>query len=113
MPFLGTGILLVEDDPHMCRLIQKVLSMHGAVAMVAASGYEALRLAAQHRFDLFISDHADRDDFLPLLTAAQPDTKLLVCAAVRPNCGEDRFLARPFGVEELVAGAAELLHISL
>jgi DNA-binding NtrC family response regulator len=113
MPFLGTGILVVEDDPQMCRLIQKVLSMHGAVAMVAASGYEALRLVAQHRFDLFISDHQDRDDFLPLLMAAQPDTKLLVCADKPVRCGEDLFLCKPFGVEQLVSAAAELLQISL
>lgn len=107
---MGTGILVIEEDPAMCRMIQKVLSLHGAIAMVTSSGYDALRLVAQHDFDLFIADHAETDDFLPLLVAAQPDARVLLCGS--PDAAYE-VLPRPFQVDQLVTKVADMLGIPL
>jgi CheY-like chemotaxis protein len=48
--------LVVEDDPHVRRVIADFLSGRGHDVAEAASGRLALNLVWQHRFDLIISD---------------------------------------------------------
>lgn len=59
----GTGIgapprrvLVIDDDPMIRRLLQRVISGRGAQVFLAASGPEGLALAQAESFDLIITD---------------------------------------------------------
>jgi DNA-binding response OmpR family regulator len=49
-------ILVVDDHPHIARLIERELEREGHVILAAADGEEALRLIARERPDLVILD---------------------------------------------------------
>src|SRR5262249_46343924 len=55
----GAGVLLVEDDPSVRRLLTLLLESSGYRVHAAASGDEALRLAEDGRLavDLVLSDY--------------------------------------------------------
>ncbi|MBI5509799.1 MAG: response regulator [Deltaproteobacteria bacterium] len=52
----GETILVVEDDPMVRRLAQRVLERHGYHVVVAGNGAEALELFATTEFDLLLTD---------------------------------------------------------
>jgi len=49
-------VLLVDDEPAVCKLFQKVLQEEGYRTITAASGREALALARQAAPDLILLD---------------------------------------------------------
>jgi CheY-like chemotaxis protein len=49
-------ILVVDDEPIICNLLQGILSGAGLVVDVATSGPEALRLFRENRYDLLTLD---------------------------------------------------------
>jgi len=49
-------ILVVEDDPHLQRLVQVLLQGQGYELELAEDGEEALKLSAAKRFDLVLMD---------------------------------------------------------
>lgn len=111
--FVGARILVIDDEASLLKLLQKLLSRHGAVVLTAASGQDATAMVAQHRFDLLICDYNLSDGkataLLPILLAAQPDVRVLVCSGEpveHPGCG---FLAKPFCAEDLVLAVTEIL----
>lgn len=50
--------LLVEDQPEVRSVVQKLLARHGYTVLAAGNGEEALRAAREHhgRIDLLITD---------------------------------------------------------
>lgn len=50
------SVLVVDDSPEACTLLEIVLEEHGYFPLSAASGQEALILVQQMKFDLIISD---------------------------------------------------------
>ncbi len=51
-----TRILVVDDDPAILRLCQRILERHGFMVQTAASAKEALLEAEKSRYDLLITD---------------------------------------------------------
>ncbi|MCX7976386.1 MAG: response regulator, partial [Bellilinea sp.] len=51
-----TKILVVDDDPAILRLCQRILERHGFAVNTAVNAREALRLAEQSAYDLLITD---------------------------------------------------------
>jgi DNA-binding response OmpR family regulator len=49
-------ILLVDDDPELRDLLVTVLAEPGYTVLVAADGYEALRILVERVVDLMITD---------------------------------------------------------
>jgi CheY-like chemotaxis protein len=49
-------ILVVEDDPHILRVICLWLARHGHETLEARNGATALELAKQHHLDILITD---------------------------------------------------------
>jgi response regulator RpfG family c-di-GMP phosphodiesterase len=49
-------VLVVDDEPGVCQLLSKILSLEGYDARSCSSGEEALKLMQRESFDLVISD---------------------------------------------------------
>src|SRR5690242_3656896 len=117
-------VLVVEDEAHIRELIQLHLGLEGHEVEPVGDGQEALARANAEPFDLIILDL-----MLPGVDG------ILICRAVRregPNqdvpilmltarreesdkvlgleSGADDYLAKPFGIRELVARARALLR---
>jgi DNA-binding response OmpR family regulator len=84
----ATTLLLVEDDPDMLRLLERILSAPERRILTAVSGSEMEVMLAEHRLDLILMDlflpDADGRDLLLRIregpaTAALP---VIVCSAV-------------------------------
>jgi signal transduction histidine kinase len=52
----GETILVVEDEPAVRQLTARILRRSGYTVIEAASGAEALALAADHHFDMLLTD---------------------------------------------------------
>jgi two-component system copper resistance phosphate regulon response regulator CusR len=108
-------VLVVDDEPRICRFVSRALTAHGHVVETAHSGEDALRLCADIDFGLVILDlllpGIDGYDVLQKLLAADRSTRVLVLSAVgdvesRVQClraGAVDYLGKPFAVAELLA----------
>ena len=52
-----SAILIVDDDPAICALIQEVLTAKGHACATSSEGADALDRLARGRYDLVILDH--------------------------------------------------------
>jgi signal transduction histidine kinase/CheY-like chemotaxis protein len=95
----SAAILLVEDDPSVRRLLTLMLQSSGYIVHTAASGDEALELAARPEVvvDLVLTDYV-----LPGLSGVE------LCVALRSRWPELRLLVMTGHAEIPPAGAAEL-----
>lgn len=50
------NVLITDDDPAICRLLEKVVMSNGLTPMVAHSGKEALQLIREHQFSVILMD---------------------------------------------------------
>jgi signal transduction histidine kinase/DNA-binding response OmpR family regulator len=106
-------ILIVEDDPLVCRMYEKALSKTGYLVSVAGSCQMAEDLLGSNTFDVIVSDIClDGKDGLALLESSQaqnPDTPVILVtgrpsietasSAVRMNAFE--YLVKPISLEVL------------
>jgi DNA-binding NtrC family response regulator len=78
-------ILVVDDEPNMLRLFQKVLTKEGYRIRTTSSGAEALRILNEEVFNLVISDlvmpNLGGMDLLKELKANHPDIPFVVITA--------------------------------
>jgi DNA-binding response OmpR family regulator len=107
-------ILVVEDDREINRLIAEALRREGYAASCAHDGAEALRLLAAERFQMVILDlmmpQVDGYEVLRHIRA-EGETPVLILSAkggesdkiAGLGLGADDYMAKPFGVGELVA----------
>jgi len=108
-------ILVVDDEPRICRLVSRVLERDGHSVAVAATGAEAIRLAAEEDFALVVLDlilpGTSGLDVLRTLLADRPGQRVLMLSAIgdvatKVQCFTDGavdYLAKPFAMAELVA----------
>lgn len=109
----SSAILVVEDDPLVCKMYERALSRGGYVVSIANTSLMAEELLAHHSFDVIISDICLEDkDGLAILAASQaqnPDTPVILVTgrpsietastAVRLNAYE--YLVKPVTLEVL------------
>jgi CheY-like chemotaxis protein len=92
-------ILVAEDDPDLGPVLEEVLEEDGYEVLRAADGAEAVRLSAQHTFDLILLDVE-----MPILDG------LAACRALRTNPRMQTvpiiMLTARTGEEELLRGFA-------
>jgi two-component system OmpR family response regulator len=112
------GVLVVEDDDRVCRLVSRALRESGYEVTAATTGGQALDLAADHRYQLVVLDLRlpGLDGFAVLreLGRVAQDMPVLVLSALidvdtRVRClemGAADFLLKPFAVAELRARVA-------
>lgn len=117
-------VLVVEDEAHIRELIQLHLGLEGFEIDVVGDGQDALVRAGSESFDLIILDlmlpGVDGISIARVVRREGPnqDVPILMLTARREESdkvlglesGADDYLAKPFGIRELVARARALLR---
>ena len=120
-------LLVVDDEPHMRRLLQFALAKTGARVILAANGREALEQARTAAIDLIVIDFMmpDIDGFATLrelrldpryaklpaiMLTSRGQTEL---RDVAEEVGVDVFLTKPFSPIELAREVQRLLAPTL
>ncbi|MEA1900591.1 MAG: sigma-54 dependent transcriptional regulator [Thermodesulfobacteriota bacterium] len=113
-------ILVVDDEQHMLKLFEKILTRQGHEVRTAASGTEAISLLEKNDFDLIFSDLLMPDlggmDLLKEVKARYSDIPFIVITAYGTiesaveamKTGAFDYLTKPFRKDDilLVAGKA-------
>jgi CheY-like chemotaxis protein/MinD-like ATPase involved in chromosome partitioning or flagellar assembly len=110
-------VLLIDDDPHLRKILSNVLHKKGYDVVIAEDGASGLRVAKRQRPDLIILDiimpgmdgfqvaqrlHEDPTTArIPIMVLTAYATPYGRKAAV--DVGVDDFVTKPFGIEDLVA----------
>ena len=104
------GVLVVEDDPAIRRLVTMVLQRHGYRLEAAADGLEAVLKLGVCDYDVMMP-HLDGFTFLQTIAENQPERlrRVIVTSAASPAVirermanGPFRMLPKPFDIHELV-----------
>lgn len=117
------GVVVVEDEPQILGLVISALSNAGYDAVGAASAHHALEAIASRKPALVVLDLGlpDRDGVelirdlrswstLPVLVLSARSAEDSKIAAL--DAGADDYLAKPFGVGELLARVRAMLRRS-
>ncbi|MFH1136601.1 MAG: sigma 54-interacting transcriptional regulator [Pseudomonadota bacterium] len=108
-------ILVVDDDLSMREFLELLLAGEGYLVDIAASGEEALQIAAKKKFDLVISDirmkKVDGIGVLKGVKALSPETVVILISAFATvesavtamKEGAYDFIPKPFKLQELKA----------
>src|SRR3954470_11925266 len=79
-------LLVVDDEPRICRFVSRALTAHGHLVETAVSGEDALQRAAARPFDLVVLDlllpGVDGFEVLESLLAQDSNLRVLVLSAV-------------------------------
>lgn len=116
-------ILIVDDEPSIAEFVSYAMQKEGYQTETASDGEEALRKIEEQHFDLFILDimlpGIDGYELCrrirarmstPILFLSARDTELNKVVGL--ELGADDYLAKPFGVRELLARTRALLRRS-
>jgi two-component system KDP operon response regulator KdpE len=109
-----TRVLVVDDEPQILRALRINLRVRDYQVDVAATGTEALQMAARHPPDLVILDLGLPDlDGMEVIQGLRGWTKApIIVLSGRADsldkvealdAGADDYITKPFGVEELLA----------
>jgi two-component system cell cycle sensor histidine kinase/response regulator CckA len=124
IPLSGTEtILLVEDEPEVRRLVQKILDMHGYAVLSAASPAEAIAISRSRpgTIDILVTDvimpGMNGRELARALSTARPDLRVLYMsgytdAAIAHQGILDpgtAFLSKPFTPDVLARKVREVL----
>ncbi|MBV9475630.1 MAG: response regulator [Acidobacteria bacterium] len=109
------GVLVVEDDPAIRRLVTMVLQRQGYRVDIAADGLEAVLKLGVSEYDVIVLDlmmpNLDGFTFLSTVARNQPERlrKVIVTSAASPAVIRERMegtpfslLPKPFDIGELV-----------
>lgn len=116
-------ILIVDDEPSITEFVSYAMQKEGYQTETASDDEEALRKIEEQHFDLFILDimlpGIDGYELCrrirarmstPILFLSARDTELNKVVGL--ELGADDYLAKPFGVRELLARTRALLRRS-
>ncbi|HTR13884.1 MAG TPA: response regulator [Roseiarcus sp.] len=110
----GPRVLVVDDEPQIQRFLTVALNAAGYEPLTAATGVEAIRLAATSAPDLIVLDLGlpDRDgkDVLREIRQFSQTPVIILSARDREaekieafDLGADDYVEKPFGIGELTA----------
>jgi DNA-binding response OmpR family regulator len=116
-------ILVVDDEPHIRRVLEVVLEAEGFVVVLASNGAEGLLAVRNGRIDLVILDllmpGASGLDVLAEIRSDPDakDTPVIILTAKGQDAdreaafagGADDFMTKPFSPRKLIARIHEIL----
>jgi two-component system, OmpR family, KDP operon response regulator KdpE len=116
-----TGVLVVDDDPHLLKILKIALQANGYTVTTAPDGQSALLAATQHPLAVIILDlglpDIDGTTVIRRLRSWNP-VPILVLSARHTSedkvealdAGADDYITKPFGPDELLARLRALLR---
>jgi DNA-binding NarL/FixJ family response regulator len=118
------SILIIDDDPSICRNMELILQMEGFKVITASDGQAGLTMLREKRPDLILCDimMPDLDGHSVLETLKNDEllaeipfifvTAMGGRTEVRRGmtAGADDYLSKPFSAEELIATVTSRLH---
>lgn len=122
---IGIQILVVDDEPGLRVLFQKMLEAAGAKVQLAENGRYAIDLLAQHKVDLILTDlimpEMEGLETIAQIRKLHPDLKIIAMSGggrlssgcylpVAKSLGAHATLAKPFGKKLLINQVAELIQ---
>jgi CheY-like chemotaxis protein len=114
-------ILVVDDEPTVCKAIQMMLKYYGHEVQTAGDGAAALALFDAAQFDLIITDYLmpemKGDQLVSRMKRSRPGQRIIMVTAFaedflscgKPTGGVDFVLNKPFSLEELRAAIAKVM----
>jgi CheY-like chemotaxis protein len=112
-------VLIVDDDPNILRLVEKMLKPRGVHVLVAPRPSDALRICETQVVHLLISDFTmpemDGAKLADRVMKMRPDTSVLLISGryrdhePTSSSGRLRYLPKPFFPSQLIAELRELL----
>jgi DNA-binding response OmpR family regulator len=108
-------ILVIEDDPRMQRILQRVFAEQGYGVAICGDGQSALEIFRQVKPSAVILDlvlpNAFGRDICKSIKAEQPDVPVIVVSAISEvadkvlllELGADDYVTKPFSPRELTA----------
>lgn len=114
-------VLVVDDEPSVCKAIQMMLRYYGHEVHIARDGATALNMLDQGTFDLIITDYLmpemKGDQLVTQIKRCQPRQRIIMVTAFaddfigagKPTGGVDFVLNKPFSLEELRAAIAQVM----
>ncbi len=109
-----SGVVVIDDDPHVRRFLRATLTGHGHVVHEATTVAEGLAAIVDHHPVIVLLDLGLPDgDGLTLLRSVRADSKVPVIVlsargqegdkVAALDSGADDYLTKPFGTGELMA----------
>lgn len=108
-------VLIVDDDPAICKMLQKVMDSNNLESNIANCGTDALELLKSHTYDVILMDVTMEDmegfDVIKKLRARGIQTPVIIIsgrsedydALYGLSVGADDYITKPF--RPLVVGA--------
>lgn len=115
-------ILLLEDDPDMRSLLERILSYQDYDVTSVETGFEAIEVAKKEQFDLIVADvRVDGPDGIEVLSEAKKDRPEVGTLAVSgyssleddaraEKVGIGGFLRKPFETQRFLELVQQQLH---
>jgi DNA-binding response OmpR family regulator len=110
-----TQILVIEDDPHMQKILHRIFREQGYAVTVCGDGQAGLNAFRSHRpsavvLDLVLPNIFGRD-LCKIMKAEQPGIPIIVVSAISEvadkvlllELGADDYVTKPFSPRELMA----------
>ena len=121
MGIQGRQILVVDDEPSVCKAIKMMLEHDGHKVQTVSSGKEALSLLEQGSFDMVFTDYSmsemKGDKLAAAIKQRLPSQSVVMItahavvllASGNPLTGVDFLINKPFSLAELREAVARVL----
>lgn len=114
-------ILVVDDEPELCRVLKKTLSREGYRVLTATSGLVALKVIKKEKVNLLLVDlkmpGMDGLEFLKRVKKGRPKIPAIILTAYGSlssareamGLGVCDYLTKPFDLKEVITMVKEAL----